>query len=183
MSDFLGIVHHPNFVRVSAIIRTPFWSSAWRHAHPDVPFWSLLDDVKKSLQIGDRDAMFGALSTLLREIADATERLRYSEDDIDWLVRTMDEPNWSTTLWLLMAYASAPDTLYAPSELAAVTEIAESTWRKYAATGIVPGAVKKGKQWLLPKSVLIAQELLSPAQAERISVVERDVAEDGGAEL
>lgn len=178
MSDFTAIIKHPNFVRISAIIRMPFWSHNWKRAHPDVPFWSLLDDVKKPLQIGNREEVFGALSGLLREIADATERLRYSIDDMDWLVRTLDKPDWTTTIWLLMAYASAPDTLYSSAELAAVTETAESTWRKYAANGAVPGAVKKGKQWLLPKSVLIAQELLTPEQAMRIPTVERDVAGD-----
>jgi len=175
MSDFSVIIRHPNFVRISAIIRTPFWSSYWKHAHADVPFWTLLDNVKKPLQIGDKEEVFGALSELLRAIADATERLRYSVEDIDWLVRTLDEPNWTATIWLLLAYGSAPDTLYSPSELAVVTEIAESTWRKYASNGTVPGAVKKGKQWLLPKSVLIAQELLSPAQADRIPALERDI--------
>lgn len=174
MSDFSSILRHPNFVRVSAIIRTPFWSSYWKTAHADVPFWTLLDNVKKPLQISDREETFGALSELLREIAGATERLRYSEEDITWLTLVFDEEHWTTTIWLLMAYSSAPDTLYAPSELALVTETAESTWRKYAATGAVPGAVKKGKQWLLPKSVLIAQELLTPAQAERIPAFERD---------
>lgn len=178
MSDFSTIVKHPNFVRISAIIRTPFWSSYWKRAHADVPFWALLDNVKKPLQIGNKEEVFGALSELLREIADATERLRYSVEDIDWLVRTLDESHWQPTIWLLLAYGSAPDTLYVPSELAAVTEIAESTWRKYASNGTVPGAVKKGKQWLLPKSVLIAQELLTPAQADRIPVFERDVVED-----
>ena len=39
-----------------------------------------------------------------------------------------------------------------PAEAAALTNTAESTWRNRAAAGQVPGAVKKGKQWLLPRS-------------------------------
>jgi Ser/Thr protein kinase RdoA (MazF antagonist) len=44
-----------------------------------------------------------------------------------------------------------------PAEIAAATGTAESTWRNKAAAGQVPGAVKKGKQWLIPRAVLRAQ--------------------------
>jgi cytosine/adenosine deaminase-related metal-dependent hydrolase len=37
-----------------------------------------------------------------------------------------------------------------PREAARLTDVAESTWRARAASGDVPGALKKGKQWLLP---------------------------------
>lgn len=44
-----------------------------------------------------------------------------------------------------------------PAEVAAATDTAESGWRNKAAAGEIPGAVKKGKQWLLLRSVLRAQ--------------------------
>lgn len=65
-----------------------------------------------------------------------------------------------------------------PSELAAVTGEGESTWRWRAAEGVVPGAIKKGKQWLLPKTVLIVQGLLTDEQAQQLSGEVYDEAED-----
>jgi hypothetical protein len=44
-----------------------------------------------------------------------------------------------------------------PAEAAALTNTAESTWRNKAAAGQVPGAIKKGKQWLIPRAWLRAQ--------------------------
>lgn len=44
-----------------------------------------------------------------------------------------------------------------PLEAAERTGTAESTWRNKAAAGQIPGAIKKGKQWLLPVSVLRSQ--------------------------
>jgi hypothetical protein len=37
-----------------------------------------------------------------------------------------------------------------PDELAKHTPIAASTWRNRAAAGQIPGAIKKGKTWLIP---------------------------------
>jgi hypothetical protein len=39
-----------------------------------------------------------------------------------------------------------------PAEISQITETAESTWRNKASNGEIPGAIKKGKQWLLPVS-------------------------------
>lgn len=44
-----------------------------------------------------------------------------------------------------------------PQEVAEATSTSDSQWRNKAAAGEIPGAVKKGKQWLLPRSVLRAQ--------------------------
>jgi len=44
-----------------------------------------------------------------------------------------------------------------PGEIAAETGTNTSTWRNKAAAGKVPGAIKKGKQWLLPRVVLRGQ--------------------------
>lgn len=47
-----------------------------------------------------------------------------------------------------------------PIEAAALSGAAESTLRNKAAAGAIPGAVKKGKQWLLPVRTLKAMGLL-----------------------
>lgn len=44
-----------------------------------------------------------------------------------------------------------------PKEVAEATGTSDSQWRNKAAAGQIPGAVKKGKQWLLPRSMLRAQ--------------------------
>ena len=49
-----------------------------------------------------------------------------------------------------VACALIPRQYATPSEAAAFTGTAESTWRNRAAAGEIPGAVKKGKQWLIP---------------------------------
>jgi hypothetical protein len=41
-----------------------------------------------------------------------------------------------------------------PAEAAAHFGGAEVTWRTRAAAGLIPGAVKKGKQWLFPRSAV-----------------------------
>lgn len=42
------------------------------------------------------------------------------------------------------------DTFYTPAEAAEMTDTAESSWRNRAAAGKIAGAIKKGKQWLIP---------------------------------
>ena len=44
-----------------------------------------------------------------------------------------------------------------PAEVAAATGTNESTWRYKIGRGEVPGAVKKGKQWLIPRAWLRSQ--------------------------
>ncbi len=51
-----------------------------------------------------------------------------------------------------------------PAEIAAATGTAESTWRNKAAAGEVPGAVKKGKQWLIPATTLEEHRIVDRTQ-------------------
>jgi hypothetical protein len=53
--------------------------------------------------------------------------------------------------------ANTADNWMTPAEVAEATGTSDSQWRNKAAAGDIPGAVKKGKQWLLPRSVLRAQ--------------------------
>ncbi len=52
---------------------------------------------------------------------------------------------------------NAADNWMTPAEVAEAIGTSESNWRNKAAAGLIPGAVKKGKQWLLPRSVLRAR--------------------------
>jgi hypothetical protein len=45
-----------------------------------------------------------------------------------------------------------------PAEAAERSGLAEITWRKRAAGGKIPGAFKKGKQWLIPRGVVSTKE-------------------------
>lgn len=50
--------------------------------------------------------------------------------------------------------ADISDSLLTPAEAAELFGGAESSWRNRAASGEIPGAFKKGKQWLIPKTAV-----------------------------
>jgi hypothetical protein len=55
---------------------------------------------------------------------------------------------------MMLAYACASERFVTPAQVAAQTNTSESLWRNRAAAGSIPGAIKAGKQWLLPRDVL-----------------------------
>lgn len=161
---FSDTLANPHFCNLAAIIRWPFQSLAWKRKNPEVQFWSLigaLDDASK-LPF-DKERWLMALADLLVAIAKADSWLSYTTDDLEWIVGQMDGPYPATVASMFMAWFSAPDEMLTPAEIAEATGIAESNWRNKAAAGLVPGASKKGKQWLLPCSVVCSQ--LSPEKA------------------
>lgn len=58
------------------------------------------------------------------------------------LQRELDEMDGKFTGWLT------------PAEAALISGTAESGWRNRAAQGKIPGATKKGKQWLIPSDAI-----------------------------
>lgn len=56
--------------------------------------------------------------------------------------------------WLEPREQPASLDFVTPGEAAVLTGTAESGWRNRAAAGKIPGAVKKGKQWLIPRSAI-----------------------------
>lgn len=58
---------------------------------------------------------------------------------------------------LIAGWAPVADYL-TPAEAAQATGTSESHWRNKAAAGKVPGAIKKGKQWLLPRSFVTGRK-------------------------
>lgn len=159
--NYNEILKNPHFNNLAAIIRVPFRSERWREKYPAVLFWTLIERVSDLTPTGgptwDTAALIGAFTDLLVAIVSADENLFYTEADITWLVETLDGEHAKTTIMLLQAWYSAPDEMLTPAEVAEATNTAESTWRNKAAAGDIPGAFKKGKQWLLPRSVLRGQ--------------------------
>lgn len=57
--------------------------------------------------------------------------------------------------WTLNLPASTVGQWLTPNEAAAMTGTASSGWRNRAAAGKIPGAVKKGSQWLIPAAAVV----------------------------
>lgn len=155
---FSEIVNHPSFQNIASALRVPFRSTAWRDEHPHMAFWTLwnaLVDLPGAIQHPDWLCRWTALQVALAE-ADAD--LVLAEADVTWLLAWLEhEPASEATavVTLLYVYASAPDENLTPAEIASATGTAESTWRNRAAAGEFPGAVKRGKQWLIPERILL----------------------------
>lgn len=65
-------------------------------------------------------------------------------------------------IWRLPTfYEMAEPTMLTPAEIAVKTGTSESSWRNRAAAGKIPGAFKKGKQWLIPYEYSRAQKVLA----------------------
>lgn len=184
--SMLDLYRNPHMTNLAAIVRLPFMAPTWRADHPTVPFWSLLDDLvavaKPEYFKKDRTVIIERLTNLLTAIVQADPRLRYSEDDLSGFLRLIDSEHGPTILSLFCAKASSPDQLLTPVEAAQHTGLAEITWRKRAIAGEVPGAFKKGKQWLLSASVLRAAGYNIPYDLGQQEGPEPDELEDDKAE-
>lgn len=150
--NYSDILSNPHFRRLAAVLRVPYRSQSWRRQHQDVPFWSLTRSLAMN---SDAPANFlQVIADVLHRIVAADPTLAYDTSDLDWLVSMLDTQHGPTVAAMLLAYASSVDEYLTPVEAADRFGGAESTWRNKAAQGAIPGAVKKGKQWLLPLSVL-----------------------------
>lgn len=154
---YSDILKNPHFNTLAAIIRVPHLSQIWRDKHNEVPFWSLIDGLDDVKDLSDFAEFVNRFCELLVTLTTADSRLAYTEEDLAWFVEAMDSKHAHVIASLLLAWASAPDTMLTPAEIAEATGTSNSQWRNKAAAGQIPGAIKKGKQWLLPRSVLRAQ--------------------------
>lgn len=158
------IIRNPHFNNLAAIIRVSF-DTSWQRSHAGTPFWTLQDKflatIAPDLPQIDRGEVVRTFTDMIVALVKADDRLTYTEDDLKWFVEILDRPvgEAKAILHMLSAWWSAPDTMLTPVEVAEKTGTAESTWRNKAAAGEIPGAVKKGKQWLLPLSVLRSRGL------------------------
>jgi len=157
---YSDILNNPHFNNLGAIIRVPFQSPEWRRGHSGVPFWNLNKAFVDATPIDgpwNTADVISSFTTLITSISTADPHLTYTEDDINWFVAMLDSEEHKAVVKMFQAWYSAPDTMLTPAEVAAATGTAESTWRNKAAAGHIPGAEKKGKQWLLPRSILRSQ--------------------------
>lgn len=153
---YSDILKNPHFNNLAAIVRVPFLSHDWKKQHPQVPFWTLISNFDRATKSLNKVEIIEAFTSLFFALTTADERLSYSEDDLNWFVGVLDgDPSDAlVTLSMFKAWFSAPTALVTPTEIAEQTGTNESTWRNQAADGEIPGAIKKGKQWLIPVSVL-----------------------------
>jgi hypothetical protein len=154
---YQDILKNKYFNNLAAIIRVPHLSQSWRKEHGEVPFWSLMDGLSDVKDATNHTEFVNRFCELLVTLTTADSRLSYTEADLAWFVEAMDGDHALVIASLLLAWASAPDTMLTPAEVAETTGTSDSQWRNKAAAGDIPGAAKKGKQWLLPRSVLRAQ--------------------------
>ena len=108
----------------------------------------------------DKQEILVRFLALINAMHEADEQVTWSEDNLRWFVELLDSDAARTVLSLLLAFASAHDEWLTPAEIAGMTNTAESGWRNKAAAGEIPGAYKKGKQWLIPAHTLRALGIL-----------------------
>jgi hypothetical protein len=155
---FSQVLRNKHFNNLAAIIRVAATSIAWRERHADVPFWTLHSAFFDLVFMPGkrRNDITAAFVGLITALTAADEHLFYTVDDMDWFVSVLDSDDRDVVLALFCAWAVAPCDFCTPDEAAEQFGGAASTWRNKAAAGDIPGAVKKGKQWLLPLPVLRA---------------------------
>ncbi len=158
---YSDILKNKHFRNLATLIRTPFLSTKWRKDHPELPFWTLLEEIDsvKTAEMfeSNRTEFTNRFLVLLATLTAADSRLSYTQDDLRWFVDAMDGEHALVIASMLLAYAIAPDEAVTPAEAAALTGTAESGWRNKAAAGQLPGAIKKGKQWLIPRRLVTTE--------------------------
>ena len=162
--NYSDILKNPHFNNLAAIVRVPFHSLEWKTKHPEVAFWTLMDNLKSVTPLDpkwNKCEVVEALTSLLVSLTKADSRLSYTEEDLNWLFSVLDTEQHKTIILLWMAWFSAPDEGMTTAEIAEATGTSESQWRNKAAAGYFPGARKTGKTWVIPKSILKSRSLIS----------------------
>jgi Helix-turn-helix domain len=160
--DFSDILRNPHFSQFTALLSVPYGSMHWRQRHPEVPFWTRVKTITKLMHDGGiahknlRNQFINEFTTLIVELVSADPKLFYRTEDMDWFVQTLSGEYATLTMSMLFAAASSRQTYLTPAQIAEITGTSESNWRNKAAAGEIIGAVKAGKQWLVPKMSLQA---------------------------
>lgn len=161
--QFLDVVKNEHFTNFTCLLRGPWESRAWQNQH-NIPVFARINQLSKLVfsdgQISDRDKFVSEFLGLCTDVAKASG-VQLTTDDLGWFAATLDGPAAQAIMGLLFACISAPDTMLTPAEVATISGTAESTWRNKAAAGEILGAVKKGKQWLLPASWLLSRGVIA----------------------
>lgn len=155
--NFSDIIKDPHFVNLAALARRAYRSRKWQKYHADVPIKTLWKHLEAVTPVDGTRWDKATVMTAITDILIASATGKYTEDDLRWLADVLDSNQHVVIVSLWKAFAVAPDEFVTPAEVAEATGTSESNWRNKAAAGAIPGAFKKGKQWLLPRSVLVAQ--------------------------
>lgn len=140
-SDILANEHFQNMATAIRVIH-------FGDAQADfVAALNMLKDATYPYIEADWLARFVDLQLALAEKHDST----FTTGNIAWLTERLQDERPDAFVALFLAYATAPDEFLTPAEIAKQTGTAESGWRNKAAAGQLPGSIKKGKQWLIPK--------------------------------
>lgn len=166
MTNYTDIINNEHFQSLAHNIRRATWSRQWQRQHGEVPFWTLMDNLDKVTPVGEalwnRTQVVTTFTDLLGSMKVADPTMDYTTEDIEWLIGVIDDPALAkVTIALWKAYATAPADLVTPAEAAEATNTSESYWRNRAAAGDIPGAYKKGKQWLLPRAAVESKQKTS----------------------
>lgn len=157
--DYFPVIRNRNFAELAVHLRQLTHGEARRMLPSASLKNAITSGIGSEMFAKDRKPALAAITDALVALAEGGFG-SHSVENMEWLVGVfeMEDGPALAILWLLMAYSSAPDEWMTPAEAAAATGTAESGWRNKAAAGNIPGAFKKGKQWLLPRSVVLADE-------------------------
>lgn len=156
---YAEIIENEHFIRLAGVIRPVIgpWGPQRFNRPGLMPLYEelrTLTFVEPPTFDAGREKLVTLYAELLHLIVEQEPKLRYTEDDLAWLVAAIDSPDAQVVLSLLLAVASCREEMVTPAEAAERTGMSESHWRNTAAAGGIPGAEKRGKQWLIPVSVL-----------------------------
>lgn len=164
-SPAIELLNHPSMQRLGTILNVAM-SREWQQAHPATTYWGAWDRLAgRKYGRGGRyhpsviTNVIRDIHTVFDGIIAADPRLDLATPaDFAWLEEQLSGERGTLTLSLLLVHAYTPsgDDWLTPVEAAELTKTAESGWRNKAAAGEIPGAVKKGKQWLLPRQIVLA---------------------------
>jgi len=148
-SDYLN---NPHFKTLVGFIHHLTYNRTWKRNHPAVPAWTLIDNIADAARAEqfNKVTFLAEFTKMLVRVTEADPEITYSTEDIEWLTVLLDEPYAATVIWMLLAAGSASKDYLTPQEAAELTDTHESGWRNKAAAGEIEGAIKKGKQWLIP---------------------------------
>lgn len=166
----LELLQHPSMRRIAAVLRVAM-SHEWQAEYPETTFWAAWQRLtdKHYRQGGQvhptlQDNAVSDICVVLAGIVQADSRLSlYTEDDLRWLTSEIagERGSLMLTMLVMLAYTTPSNEWMTPVEVAEATDTADSGWRNKAAAGGIPGAILKGKQWLLPRSILEAMGVLA----------------------
>jgi hypothetical protein len=165
------ILNNPHFCNIAAIMRIPLQSWDWREEYPEVRFSARIYHIESLMtrehfeDQSDKYEFTQLFVRLLKDIQLADARLRYTKEDIQWFVEVMEQEYALVIMSMLFASAHAEDRYMTPPEIAEQTGTSESNWRNKAAAGDFPGAIKRGKVWLIPYSVLRSRGIVAEYSA------------------